>query len=57
MRGRGLPINVVSAAHMLVANVTSQDLCFFSLAFTMVEHVDHFQLTRAAREAVMALPG
>jgi hypothetical protein len=42
---------------MLVANVTSQDLCFFSLAFTMVEHVDHFQLTRAAREAVMALPG
>ena len=28
MRGRGLPTNVVSAAHMLVANVTSQDLFF-----------------------------
>ena len=45
---RSLPINVVSAAHMLVTNNTSRDLCFFSLESTMVEHVDDFRLTRAA---------
>ena len=39
---------LASAAHILVANVTSRDLCFHPLESPMVEHVGHFQLTRAA---------